>query len=339
MFHLLSRLFSEHEGPDSSRDDLIVGYAIEAVVGATDTRLRLIPNYAKKLRDPTKRSISHVRQMTQNLSKPSLLSRSTYGTDPGVHLLFGSVESMNHIIGRDPVLQAYKRDQSGAPNEDIFGLLVAERQIKHVLAMEMRGDLIERDVPKNVLMYADHRLRALSSTEEGTRRLVRIGAFHQLLQMARVRITQAKVGSTANGASTFGSDPERRTRLRVIDAFPPFDHDRRESDLLPEHSLYPEQIEHTGFRNGPAALALADYLELVIDVLSHPDRYLHQRQYSADIDRMGTLIDDSQAGTVDCDHIALWETIRPDQTNPVATIIVQFRNCDFNGSMNFPPIL
>ncbi len=304
--------------------------AVEAIVVGTDPRLRFVPDYEKKLATPAMTSINHVRRMADNLRSSASLSPESYASDPRVHLLFGSVESMKQIVGRDAAFRAFTRDVHNASIQDAFGLLTAERQVKHVLGMGLMGETIQRDVAKTVLVFSDHRLRALAASERDTLRLIKIGAFRQLVELARIRLARARLGSPIAEAARIAGQERRQgpPRIRNED-FPPFDSPSGESGASDAGTSGLEEIDERLTRLGPTALSLRDYLDIVADVLSHPQDHLRQVPFSAVVDRMGTLVERADETAPDSDRVLLWEIVHTDRKNPVTTVMVRLRSGDF----------
>jgi hypothetical protein len=330
MFQILSRIFSRSDGPDGTAEERVIHGAVEAILVGTDPRLRAVPDYERRLAASAMTSINHVRRMADNLRSPASLSPEGYGSDTRVHVLFGSVESMKQIVSRDAAFRTFTRDAHNASVEDAFGLLTAERQVKHVFGMDLMGETIQRDVAKTVLVFSDHRLRALAASEKDTLRLIKIGAFRQLVELARIRLARAKQGS-AIADSTRDPGHERRQGPPRIPSedFPPFDSPSGESGASDADTSGLDEIDRRLARLGPTALTLSDYLDIVADVLNHPQDHLRQMPFSVVVDRMGTLVERPDETAPDSDRVLLWEIVHADRKNPVTTMMVRLRTSDF----------
>ena len=307
MIELLSRLFARQETPE---DHLLQAVA-DAVIDGTDARLRAASHPDRRLRPPVRTAVDYVRALVRHLEPAVELSAATFGSDPRVHALFGSVESMRQAIGRDPMLHAFERDGGHDAGAETFALLLAERRFKQVLGMELQGELVMRDVRRTLLLFSGHRLRAVAANADDSLRAARILAFRQLIDAARRRLDSVKTGRCFDldgGAEPAASGAE------LID------------------------IADRWRRTGAATLALEDYLVLVADVLAHPARYLRAEPFSAIVDRMGALADGS--GPADnADGIDLWEIVRPGREAPTSALMVRFRRADFPAPATSPVLL
>jgi hypothetical protein len=330
MFQILSRIFSRSDSPGGSAEERVIHGAVEAILVGTDARLRFVPDYARKLAAPAMTSIDYVRRMADNLRSSASLTPEGYGSDPRVHVLFGSVESMKQIVGRDTAFRAFAHDAHNASVEDAFGLLTAERQVKHVLGMDLMGETIQRDVAKTVLVFSDHRLRALAVSEKDTLRLIKIGAFRQLVELARIRLARAKQGSPVAEAIRDPGHERRQGPPRIpSEDFPPFDNPSGEAGASDAGTSALDEIDRRLARMGPTALTLSDYLDIVADVLSHPQDHLRQMRFSAVVDRMGILLERPEETAPDSDRVLLWEIVHADRKHPVTTMMVRLRTGDF----------
>jgi hypothetical protein len=308
MIELLARLFSRHDTPA----DHLLQAAADAVVEGTDPRLRAASHPDRHLRQPVRTAIDYVRALVRHLEPPVELSSATFGSDPRVHALFGSVESMRQAIGRDPTLRAFEHERGHAGSAETFALLLAERRLKHVLGMDLQGELVMRDVQRTLLLFSGHRLRAVAANAADASRAARILAFRQLIGAACSRLESVKAGQS------FGGDAEGGL-TNMVDA-----------ELA--------DIADRWRRTGAATLTLDDYLVLVADVLTHPERYLRAEPFTAVVDRMGAVADTSGAAA-DAESITYWELARPAREAPTAALMVRFRCADFPPPAGSPELL
>ena len=60
MLSFLSSLFTGANQPSDAPDESLIEAATERIVDATDPRLRMFPNYRKRLNPGVQRSVAHV---------------------------------------------------------------------------------------------------------------------------------------------------------------------------------------------------------------------------------------------------------------------------------------
>jgi hypothetical protein len=188
------KLFHSFFGGEESRahyPETIVEEAIERAVDGTDSRLRLLPGYRKRLRGPVIHAIDHVVALVDSLPAPLVAGRDDFNADPRLATLFVSAAHMLEVLGRDRTMLEFLRGHAGAA-ERLTALLLAERIEKNVLGMELAGEQVRRDVAQQTVSFRGHRLVEVADSEAETRRLLKRRAFDHLLTLALARIVEVR---------------------------------------------------------------------------------------------------------------------------------------------------
>jgi hypothetical protein len=167
--------------------------ATERAVDGTDSRLRLLPGYRKRLRKPVIQAIDHVVALVDGF--PALLpaSRDDHGAEPRLAALFASAEAMLDIFGRDAALADFLSSPDGAGCLCVTALLLAERRERNILGMDLVGDRVQKDVAQVTVSFSRHRLLDPGCSEAETRRQLKRRAFDHLLSLALTRIAGMRV--------------------------------------------------------------------------------------------------------------------------------------------------
>jgi hypothetical protein len=171
----------------------LIEAAIERAVEGTDARLRLLPGYRKRLRDPVIHAIDQVVALVDAVPPPLVAGRREHGEDPRLAAVFSSAEDMLRIFGRDPALTAFLTTQEAAAAERVTCLLLAERVERNILGMDLVGDQVRRDVPQVAVSFTGHRLVDPRVDEAEMRRALQRRAFDHLLVLALTRIAEVRV--------------------------------------------------------------------------------------------------------------------------------------------------
>jgi hypothetical protein len=171
----------------------LIDLATERAVDGTDSRLRLLPGYRKRLRQPVIQAIDHVVALVDGVPAPVAASPSGYSADPRLAALFASAERMLDMFGRDPELSAFLSDLGGVGIPSVTTLLLAERVEKNILGMALVGDQVMHDVQQVAVSFSGHRLLDPNASEEETRRQLKRRAFDHLLSLALSRIAELRV--------------------------------------------------------------------------------------------------------------------------------------------------
>ncbi len=171
----------------------LIEMATERAVDGTDSRLRLLPGYRKRLRKPIIQAIDHVVALVDGMPAPVAANRNGHSAEPRLAALFSSAAEMLDIFGRDPELGAFLSDPGGVGVPSVTTLLLAERVEKNILGMDLVGDQVRRDVQQVAVSFSGHRLLDPKASEEDTRRQLKRRAFDHLLSLALSRIAGMRV--------------------------------------------------------------------------------------------------------------------------------------------------
>jgi len=190
MLKLFQSIFGGNEGQGRYPESLIE-MATERVVDGTYPRLRAVPGYRKRLRQPVIHAIDHVVALIDSLPAALPTMAAGYASDPRLSALFVSAEHMREVFGSDPVLSEFRNSHADA-GEPVTALLLAERQEKKTLGVELDGEIARRDVVQVTVGFRNHRLVDPATGEEEARRQLKRRAFDHLLSLALWRISEAK---------------------------------------------------------------------------------------------------------------------------------------------------
>jgi len=281
MLRLLHSLFggvTQGNYPES-----IVKAAIERAVDGTDPCLRAVSSYKKKLRPAVLKSIDHVVTMVDNLPEPLVISRANYGDDPRLKAFFISSDDMQNTFDRDQTLKAYLRDVNTNPPQ-VVALLVMEKLENTVLGNEMAGELVMRDVPQVTVSFEAHRLIDPTGSEEETRRQLKRRAFDHLLSLALQRISIVK--STRAELERHHALLQSKHNLLERGGWGFNETDSASTLDAAEVEKQLAGIEANLMELGGDGSMYETYLNIVADVLEHPDKYLWFSKKTVILDSM-----------------------------------------------------
>ena len=176
-----------HSYPDS-----LIEMAIERAVDGTDSRLRLLPGYRKRLRAPVIAAIDHVIALVDAIQTPLPASVRRHGTESRLSTVFSSAGDMLAILARDPALSRFLAGPEGAGAEQVTALLMTEHVERNILGLDLVGDQVRRDVPQVTVNFTAHRLLDPTTSESESRRLWKRRAFDHLLTLALSRIAETR---------------------------------------------------------------------------------------------------------------------------------------------------
>lgn len=282
MLRFLQSIFGGVE-PGSYPESLVTE-AIERAVEATDSQVRAVSGYEKKLRPAVLRAIDHVVALVEGLPPPLPVHLGNYGEDPGSKNYFISAIHMKKVFQEDRSLAEFLQGPKGG-SPQVFALLAMEKQEKVIFGAELLGDIVIRDVPQVTVSFDAHRLIDPAEVEGETRRLLKRRAYDHLLSLALRRLTFVK-GER--------SDLERRrallqAKLNLLER-EGWGFDLAKKHESPDAAAVEEQlgqIEAQLQELGGDDRMFETYLEVVAEVLGHPEEYLRAGSETIFVDSMG----------------------------------------------------
>ncbi len=288
------KLFQSFFGGDEKTGrypESLVEAAIERAVDGTDSRLRLLPGYRKRLRKPVIHAIDHVVQLVDALPAPLAAGRENFSADPRLSALFVSAEQMLEALGRDRAMISFLKEAS-AGAERLTALLLAERIEKNVLGMELTGEQVRRDVAQVTVSFRNHRLVDVADNEVETRRLLKRRAFDHLLSLALARIVDVRAERTDLARQR----DVLRHKLAMLERSG-WSFEEGEATPSEPASLQAElaDIEIELERLGSDAGVLNAHLDIVVDQLAQAEQLLHGETLHMRLDNMNIQRDAQDA--------------------------------------------
>ena len=173
--------------------EALIDMAIERAVDGTDSRLRLVAGYRKRLREPVIHAIDQVVVLVDGIPAPVAAETAGYRNDFRLAALFASAEEMLQIFSRDRALSDYLSGAEGRGAERVTALLLARRDERRILGMDLVGDQVRGDVAQVTVNFSGHHLLEPRVSEEESRRFLKRRAFDHLLALALGEIAEARV--------------------------------------------------------------------------------------------------------------------------------------------------
>ena len=189
MLRFLQSIFGTSE--QEIYPESLIREAVERAVDATDSQVRAVSGYKKKLRPAILQAIDHVVALVEGLPPPMPVSLGTSDEHLPIKSFFISAIHMKKFFAEDPNLAEFMRGPGGS-SPQIIALLAMEKQEKTIFGAALSGDIVIRDVPQVTVSFDGHRLLDPSANEGETRRLLKRRAYDHLLSLALRRLTSLK---------------------------------------------------------------------------------------------------------------------------------------------------
>jgi hypothetical protein len=270
----------------------LINTAIERAIDGTDPWLRAVSGYKKKLRPAVLRSIDHIVTLVDGLPSPVPFCRENYGNDPHLKTFFISPDDMENTFRRDQNLTKHRREQGNGP---VVAMLAMQKIEKNQFGVEMVDDRIVRDVAQVSVSFEGHRLICPTGNEAETRKQLKLRAFDHLLGLALQRISIVK---------TTREELERRRQLlqakrNLLDRGEWGFNEPGSSERLniAQVEAHLAKIEANLRELGGDDHMFETYLNIVVDVLGQPERYLWSRKETYFVDSRGIKRDQEDGTT------------------------------------------
>lgn len=294
MLRFLSSLFTPTAAEDESPDRDLIDAAIERAVDGTDRRLRALGDYRRRLREPVERAVDHVIALVDAMPAPAEISAQSFGADPRIRAFFSSVDHLHGVLGKLKDVREYRRHCAEIPADEIFGLLVMQKEERTVLGMELEGDAVRKDVVQVAVSFSHHRYIAPASSEKGTRWELKKRAFDFLIERALERLAQET-------RKRVELEHQRCLLRRKLDALRAGNwglgsaladngHNGADVDVM-EAEI--ESIDAELGQFGTNSLGLDQSLDCIAGVLGRPKEWLDTRPVALRLDYRGIKLADS----------------------------------------------
>ena len=166
---------------------------VEAVVEGTNTRMRLVSNYKKKLRASVRVLLDYVDGLVARLPLPIEASSERFNTDPQLNAFFVNRAHIPDVFGRSHELRKFF---SASQNNDLthaHTILFMARKEKNILGMGMVGDTIMRDVKQTTVSFTDHQVEAPCASEEEVKKALKRLLFDSFVTYVKYHLIRSQL--------------------------------------------------------------------------------------------------------------------------------------------------
>ena len=275
VFANLRMRLSSDSADDTTR--LAVAHAIQVA----DPRMALVGRHERKLAPVVGKALDYCRDLVGTIPGPVDIDAQTFGSDPLVHALFATPADIGRMLGASPALARFCTSGEADGVEAIYALIGMRRREKLVLSPALKGDMIQVDVPRRLLYFADHTLHEPSADLALTRTRLRDAAFDSLVRSFADSLAAGRAGredlhsewEQERALCHFGTESEAAV------------HEQRRLEL--ERQL----------RESVESLEPAHVLDALVAWLEAPQASLRLDEVSVTIDPLGTvLVDGADTG-------------------------------------------
>ena len=305
----------EKESRQSRRTEILK--TVERVVEGTDSRIRLVNNYDKKLQEAVSTSLEYTDDLIDQIPEAIEVSANTFVSDSHVNAFFVNVSDLQTVFSHSSEVRQFMEDFSNVDAPQCCALLCMRKSEKTVMGVELAGDMLKRDVRQTAVSFSDHRISSPSPSEAETRKGLKQCLFGGLVTNALEHIVQLRLASHK-------LEKERQilqARLRGYQQNKGGSehHTRPAAELANEIEEIRQKLSMIGEQLKKAhPVTPLESLKQVNAVFSRPDKFVRFKKCSLRLNKMGIKIDaDSRQA---CNEIRLAEVEIGDELPRVVTL-------------------
>ena len=120
--------------------------ALERVIDGTDSRIRLVPNYKRKLFKSILVALQYADRLVQQIPHTVDLDSRHYVDDPYIRALFPTIDSLRNVCHQSSELREFFGDIEHRDTPEGMGLLCMQKHEETVFGMELKGEHVVRDI-------------------------------------------------------------------------------------------------------------------------------------------------------------------------------------------------
>lgn len=276
MFLRFSGAFTSWDGEEEAEQTCSgdLSRAVDHVVDETDSRLRALPGYSRRLKGPVATTFRYVDALVEDLPGAVRCSRSTFAEDSRVNAFFVNPGHLQEVFSRSA--QVLDLLESRPEADECWAFLCMRKEERRQLGMSLVGDAVHRDVMQTAVSFTDHRVIAPGASEAEARRSLKCCIVNGLLRHIRER------------------EDDKRARIQALEIRLRSMRRRAKQSVAEQGGASSERLqgmiddlEREIARGAPRRTSLEDHLDFVASVLATPEQYLSGSASSICLNRLG----------------------------------------------------
>lgn len=257
--------------------------AVEHVVDALDSRLRMAPRYAQALSEPVAGLLRYIDKVGQSIPGPVICSRSSFSGDSYVNAFFASPGHVQEVFSQSEEVRRLFDDTAMA--EDCWALLCMSFEERTQPGLTLVGDEVRRDVMQTSINLGNHQVVSPGVDETSARCALKCCMFDAFLAHIRREIVAA---STRN--------QELQGRLQALRARLRREAQRRAGtgDVAATQNEI-DALERQSVDGDAQMGSVAGRLDFVVDVLSRPQAFITAEPCLVHVNRRAVKLEPASA--------------------------------------------
>ncbi|MEJ2309174.1 MAG: hypothetical protein P8Z78_07640 [Gammaproteobacteria bacterium] len=271
----------------------MIDRALEKVIDGTDSRIRLVPNYKRKLFKSIITALDHADRLVEQIPYTIDLDSRHFIDDPYTRALFPTLSGLRRVCHQSSELREFFRESEHWNASQSTALLCMHRNEETVYGMELDGDHVIKDVCQQRVTFDDHHLYSPAEDEQEARLGLKCCIFEGLVNTALANLSQMRKRRLELETRQQVLNARIRSQGRLGSTSPDFQRLVRErGDLGSEErelKSIEKELEEIGY------LTPENCLQQVSATLSDPEKFIRVKNLSYRLDNNNIIRNKSDA--------------------------------------------
>lgn len=254
----------------------MIDKAMEKVIDGTDSRIRLVPNYRRKLYKSILTALDYADRLVTKIPHTIDLDSRHFVDDPYLRALFPTLDGLRRVCHRSSELREFFREPAHWQSEQGTALLCMHRNEETVYGMELEGEHVIRDVRQQRVTFEDHHLYSPAEDEQMARLGLKCCIFEGLVNNALSNLSAMRKRRLALETRQQVLNARMRSQCRLGTTSPDFQRRVRErADLGAEENelkAIEKELAEIGY------LTPENCLQQVNATLSEPQKFIRLKK-------------------------------------------------------------
>ena len=132
----------EKQARQSRRAEIL--NTVERVVEGTDSRIRLVNSYDKKLQEAVSSSLEYTEDLIDQIPEAIEVSAKSFVSDSHVNAFFVNVSDLQTVFSHSSEVRQFMEDFSNLDTPQCCALLCMRKSEKTVMGVDLAGDTVEK---------------------------------------------------------------------------------------------------------------------------------------------------------------------------------------------------
>ncbi|MBZ0104439.1 MAG: hypothetical protein K8H84_02305 [Sulfuricella denitrificans] len=270
--------------------------AIEQLFYEINPRLRFLSGHQEALGRPVWNTLKYLHHVIDSISGPVDAAARQWSQTPALRALFASSSDMTKLFARSDSLRDCMAAIPPEAAESCHVVIASTMQVRKVLGIAMRGEMVLRDVPQTQISFTDHRIIASAESESGLREKLKAFALEFVAHRVLANIESARAESEGLEQEVALLRARMRMKLRQESGKACLcDHiECSESEMAEICSTIKEKETLLG-QTAIHQPTLQYFMDQLLLVLNGVERLLQIHEVSLHLDNMNLLLDTPDA--------------------------------------------